>query len=716
VSSTARAEPASPLTALRRLLREVGALGVRFYLSGADVVTEGAETLPSSLRNALRAYADNGLLFSYLGGDKDEDAPLELLEKLEVEAVLVESTADARAAVRQLLRDLRVHGGPLGIDLETTPLPEYRRPPEPVRITKDGRRATDQPDNDDPAGLSPHTAAIALLQLYAGGNSAFVFRGAALSLLLQSHWLGRQRLVAHNASFEVTFLRRYRSRHPAPRPRPARGTFECTLQGAGLVLGTGESSGGGRSLAAASMAFLGLTVPKELQTSDWGARRLSAGQIAYAAADAVLAYRLWPLVQAELRAKDRFNAYRLQCNVIPAVAAMELRGMLLDTEAHAAQCDAWARELAAARQEYHTATGRTPPSAPNEVRSWLRDVLTPKELARWPCTTTGLLSIEGHYLKRLVHIPSTRPVLAILAHEKLLRTFGPKLAGMLNLATGRLHASFNIAAAKTGRFSCTAPNLQQLPSKRAPEFRSCIVAANNHALLSCDYSQIELRAAAWISKDPALTSIYIDGRDLHAEMAALIAGVPLEQVTKPMRQAAKAVSFGSIYGIGARSLAENAFADYGVIMAEAEAQHALDAFFRRFAVLARWRRNNFDRCQAQRQVRIGAGRVVEAAWEYGGKLSFPQCCNLPVQGICADAILRAMALVHARFVAAGIRGGLIATVHDELLCEVQEQDAERARALLQEAMLAAFVQTFPGAPTRGVAEAKVGRDWAEVKD
>jgi DNA polymerase I-like protein with 3'-5' exonuclease and polymerase domains len=231
----------------------------------------------------------------------------------------------------------------------------------------------------------------------------------------------------------------------------------------------------------------------------------------------------------------------------------------------------------------------------------------------------------------------------------------------------------------------------------------------------CDWNQVELRAAAWLAGDAELTTLYAEGRDLHRETAAAVAGVAPEDVTREQRQAAKTVNFGSIYGISARGLAEYAFTSYGIQMTEAEAKHALDAFFQRFTALDRWRRENVDLSRARGFVRIDAGRIVEAAWEPARRLSFQQCCNLPVQGICADAMLRAIALVHARFVAAGIGGGLVATVHDELLAEVREADAEAVRSLLQEAMIAAFVATFPGAPTTGAATATIGRNWAEAK-
>ncbi len=175
------------------------------------------------------------------------------------------------------------------------------------------------------------------------------------------------------------------------------------------------------------------------------------------------------------------------------------------------------------------------------------------------------------------------------------------------------------------------------------------------------------------------------------------------------------MSFGSLYGIGPRRLVENAFADYGVELTIAEASRALDTFFNRFPQLAQWRSDNAHICQQQGFVRIGAGRMVKAEWEPSGQLSFPQCCNLPIQGICADAMLRGITLVHKRLTGDKVRGGLVATIHDELLVEVAVDHAEHARDILQDSMIEAFTMTFPGAPTERVVEAKIGPTWADIK-
>lgn len=134
----------------------------------------------------------------------------------------------------------------------------------------------------------------------------------------------------------------------------------------------------------------------------------------------------------------------------------------------------------------------------------------------------------------------------------------------------------------------------EIPSARAPDFRKAIVAAPGNLLVGGDWSQIELRAAAWISGDPTLTEVFRAGRDLHTETASAIAGVPVDQVTKILRAAAKAVNFGSIDGVGPRTLAENAFDSYGVEMSERGAHDALDRFLARYSVLGRWMRQHAE--------------------------------------------------------------------------------------------------------------------------
>ena len=162
--------------------------------------------------------------------------------------------------------------------------------------------------------------------------------------------------------------------------------------------------------------------------------------------------------------------------------------------------------------------------------------------------------------------------------------------------------------------------------------------------------------------------------------------------------------------MSASGLSAAAWSGYAIELSEIDAKLALDRFFAKYSGLRRWMRTHADQCKRARQVVIGAGRVVENAWEGRYGLSYPQCCNFPVQGICADAMMRAIALVHAE-----LPDVLVAMVHDELLAEVPEAETERTADTLKSCLHRAFVETFPGAPTLGLVDAHAGATWADLK-
>lgn len=579
---------------------------------------------------------------------------------------------------------------PVAIDIETTPRPEYASP-VPLRLTVRGRPMKVQPRSDGKAGLDPHRSEPRLVQLYGGGARVAVLDMKFVSWeVLTPVW--DQPIVCHNAAFELAFLAR----------RGITPKAQCSMQAAGLLLGVRR-----RSLAEACSVYLGVIVPKAHQRSDWSALTLSRGQLAYAAADAVLCRRLWEKTARELKAKGRDEAYRLQRDCLPAAGALELRGVALDLDAHAALCDRWATDLADARRAWVEATGEPPPSKPADAAEYLRKVLPEGSLCRWLRTSAGGLSTASDQLEKVAHLPAIRPLLRIKKAEKLLSAFGPKLRRLVNPETGRLHPHYRVAATKAGRWSASDPNIQQLPHDA--DTRRIIVAGPDHVLVGVDYSQMELRAAAWISGDTELTAAYERGDDVHILTAAAINGIEPAEVTKEQRASAKPVNFGSIYGMSAKGLSAAAWAGYGIELAEADAKLALDRFFAKYSGLRRWMRRHADQCKRARRVTIGAGRVVENAWE-AYPLGYPQMCNLPVQGACADCMMSAIALVHAE-----LPGVLVAMVHDELLAEVPESDADVAIETLKSCLHRAFVETFPCAPTLGLVDAHVGASWADLK-
>jgi DNA polymerase-1 len=710
-SSATTIEVTASSSSLRHILREALALGAAFRLCGTAVTIENFTTLPQTLQHALSAHV--GYIWSLINSEQDS-APITLLQQFGVLPVLVQTRIEARIAVRNLLTDLAAHGGPLGLDVETSPLPKYAKPRPCARFNNDGCISDRQPsrkDFQDPAGTDPHQAEIMSAQLFAGGERCFVFRGDALNLLLRSHWRRRQWLVAHNLGFEISFLMHLGYRQPED--RRVRGRQDCSQQASGLCIGVGHG-GEMRGLDNAAAALLGVTVPKEYQLSDWRAAKLSPGQLAYAAADAVLTRRLWDRVSPALTADGLDNAYELQRRAIVPVADMERRGLKLDAKVHTRQIDTWSRELAAARQAFLDITGTPSPQTDDETRQWLSGVLPADELEAWKRTPSGKLSVDADHLSQLGHVPAARPLLDLRARERLLNTFGPKLTQHVSPATRRIHASFLIAATKAGRFSCRNPNLQNLP--RAPEFRQCVVAEKGNALIVADYSQIEMRVAAHISQDEALTHLLASGDDIHRASAARIIGIPVDAVTDAQRQQAKAVSFGSLYGQGAQGLADSAYVRFKVEMSLEQAQSALNGFFTAYPDLHRHLQYNAQICRRRGYIRIEpSGRIVRSDWE-GGYLSYQQCCNLPIQGGAADLMLLAIQLVYRAFRKAGIDGGLVATVHDELIAEVVEDDAAVAAALMHQEMVRAFAISFPGAPTTGLLAVKCGRNWREAKE
>jgi hypothetical protein len=297
---------------LHTLVTKATEIGATFRLAGANVALAG-KPLPADLLAAIRERRRE--LWCHLGGHAFDQPSIELVSNLGIEPVLISDPAGVPAALAAL------GNGPIGIDIETMPLPEYvAQARRPLLINKNGMVAISQTPPSD-IGLDPHRATIATLQLYAGGLQCFVFRATAITPELRRRILDSICII-HNAGFELAFMQR----HWGAIPRK----FHCTMQAAGLLLGVHR-----RGLADAARNYLGLDVPKELQLSDWGAAQLSRGQVAYAAADAVLAYRLWPRMKIDLEEKGRNQAYRLQRDVIPAVVDMELRGLGFDEREHA---------------------------------------------------------------------------------------------------------------------------------------------------------------------------------------------------------------------------------------------------------------------------------------------------------------------------------------------------------------------------------------------
>jgi DNA polymerase-1 len=742
------------------LLRAAAHAGVRFRLSGAKIVAADAHLVDPQAMQKLRDRRDE--LWCYLGGKALDQPSLDLMATRfkHIQIVTPQSEPEALDIIAQIQADAdaqteRYARGVVGLDIETMAnAGEEER--QWIHLRRDG--VVQQPAHPalDPeklrrkgkpgstAGLDPDRSTIRLVQLYGGGNVCLVLDTKLAPLTTLVPVLSRRRMVIHNAAFELRLL--HRAGIDVPR-------FECSMQAAGLMLGVHR-----RSLEDVAQHHLGIALPKELQLSDWGAEQLSPGQLAYAALDAIIAWQLWPWLIKDVIKAERGTAYVVQREVIPPVMRMQARGAGMSLDAHRQQVQHWRTEHTTASSEFLTLTGQAAPETPAEIRILLTRVLPAEVLRDWPRTAkTGLLSTAGkQLLKQAVNVPALVQLCAIKKADKLLSSFGDTLAARVG-RDGRIHAGFNIASTKTGRMSCGDPNLQQLP--RNSEFRNCFAADNGNILVVADYSTMELRAAAEISNDDVLRQDFKNGVNLHRRTAAQMFDIPEDQVTPAQRQAAKPINFGVIYGAGGVGLAASAWAGYGVAMTPAQAQSARDQLLARYRTLARWMHDHAGLCQHRGTIAIGRhGRVIIAEWEGApalppitsydtddddddddwdsddenaldghipysrnypthavSPLKYTLCCNAPVQGACADIIMCAITLIDRALTEAGIPGGLVLAVHDELVLEVPADRADEAKRLLQAAMEQAFAEYFPTAPINGLVEARITKAWGESK-
>lgn len=279
---------------------------------------------------------------------------------------------------------------------------------------------------------------------------------------------------------------------------------------------------------------------------------------------------------------------------------------------------------------------------------------------------------------------------------------------------GRVHPTLNQFGAATGRFSCKDPNLQAVG--RNKELRACFIPAEGCKFVIADYSQIELRLAAFLAKDETMLQAFRDGKDIHAITAARILGKPLEAVTKADRQLAKAVNFGLLYGQGANGLMKYAKSNYGVSLTEQQAQQFRKAFFDAYSGIRRWHDETWLKARdpevTEARTLLGRRRVLLALngddkveWK-----RFTDLINHPVQGLGGDIIKLAMCELAEALKDSGAR--MVLTVHDELVVEAPTSEAECSRTIVEETMVHA-AERLTGAKDLFAAETVMADSWAE---
>ena len=397
--------------------------------------------------------------------------------------------------------------------------------------------------------------------------------------------------------------------------------------------------------------------------------------VRYAAEDADITLRLWKTLSPRLARERAATVYQtMERPLIPVLADMEMAGIKVDRRLLTMLSSEFARRIDELQGEIHDAAGEEfNIGSPKQLGTILFDKMQLPGARKVPSGGWGTgakvleeLVVEGHEFPSLV--------LEWRQMTKLKSTYTDALQDRIHPETGRVHTSYVISGANTGRLASTDPNLQNIPirTEEGRRIREAFVADDGNVLLSLDYSQIELRILAHIAGIDALKDAFDQGVDIHAMTASEVFGVPLESMDSQTRRRAKAINFGVIYGISGFGLAR----DLGI--SRSEANQFIDTYFERFPGIRAYMERTKEAARSQGHVTTVFGRRVHTPDinSKGASRGFAErgAINAPIQGTAADIIRRAMIRIPA--VLRRMPARMLIQVHDELLFEVREDAVE----------------------------------------
>ena len=480
--------------------------------------------------------------------------------------------------------------------------------------------------------------------------------------------------------------------------------FDVAL--AGYLL---DATAGRYDLERLAMSWLGTAVPKakayldpEAFTAMGESSEALGAWMSHTALIGALYGRMLPKLRERQVEALYFDVEHPLCRVL---AEMELAGFQVDAGMLRSFGETLTAAIETLEQRIYSYAGQFNINSPKQLGEVLFERLG---LPSYKKTKTGY-STSAEVLEKLrgAH-PIVGEVLEYRQYAKLKSTY---VDGLLKVISpdGRVRTSFQMTVTATGRLSSTEPNLQNIPTRTelGSELRRMFVAGPGQILVDADYSQIELRLLAHISGDQAMVDAFRSGEDFHTVTAAHVFSVPVEEVTSAMRRAAKAVNFGIVYGISPFSLSQ----DLGVTVAEAKAY--MDAYFHRFPGVKAYMDQVVERARADGFVETPMHRrraLPEIKSSNHNMRAFGErvALNMPIQGAAADIIKLAMVRVHRQLKEAALEARLIMQVHDELIVECPEAEADRVKALLVREMEGAWPLSVPL-----IAEAHSGKSWLE---
>jgi DNA polymerase I len=503
--------------------------------------------------------------------------------------------------------------------------------------------------------------------------------------------------IAHNAKFDAKWVRHHLGCE-------LNAMFDTYL--ASQLIAAGDSDRR-HSLADAAQYFIGLELDKSMQVSDWSAAELSHQQIEYAARDAFIMPQLRDQMAERLESDELKRVAGLEFDCLVPIAEMELNGILLDEER-------WREQL----EKVKTAQAKTA----DELQELLSAGVAQASLfGRAEINLDSQQQVTDALLGLGVPVPQTTrawqlqplaeeyPVVAKLLEyrgvAKSLTSFGENILEFVEPKTGRIHADFRQIGAPTGRFSCSNPNLQQIPHDR--NYRRCFTAAPGNKLVIADYSQIELRILAEFSGDEKFIDAFVSGQDFHAASASQVFGVAPQDVTDEQRSFAKRLNFGIVYGIGASR--------FGLMtgLSQNEAEDAMRKYFGTFRKLDSYLRTEGQRLIQERSARTASGRLLRLRFDENDRQQVASArrygINMPIQGTSADILKRSLRLLHDSI--RGTSARLVNIVHDEVIVESAAADSEETAKRLEDAMCKAGEEYLRQVPVK--VDVHIADDWTK---
>ncbi|SIS46433.1 DNA polymerase I [Insolitispirillum peregrinum] len=432
--------------------------------------------------------------------------------------------------------------------------------------------------------------------------------------------------------------------------------------------------------------------------------------LAYAAEDADITLRLYLLLRERLLSERMVAVHEtLDRPLVPLLFAMEQQGIKINALYLKELSNDFAGRMVELEKQIHALAGEEfNVGSPKQLAEILFEKMGLKGGKKGK---TGTYSTNAEVLEELAAAGHDLParVLDWRSIQKLKSTYTDALIAAMD-EQQRVHTSFALTITSTGRLSSSDPNLQNIPirTEEGRKIRAAFVAEPGYKILAADYSQIELRLMAHVADIPALRTAFAEDQDIHALTASQVFGVPMDGMDPMIRRRAKAINFGIIYGISAFGLARQLGISRG------EAQAFIDAYFARFPEILAYMERTKDEARKNGFVRTLFGRkcFTPGIGEKNPTLrGFAErsAINAPIQGGAADIIKRAMIALPAALQAAGLQARLLLQVHDELVLEVPEAEADATAALVRQVMEGAASLSVPLVVETGVADT-----WAEA--